>query len=445
MICMSNTCDVTALPPLRYDNYSMRKVAKLGKIVTVFLAASLSLSVLTSPTSAKPADTTWPADVIEPISPISPIPLVFQDQTDLIQNYENAWSLWDESVRQEATAKDALTSAVYKRDTALSESLKTSKDLRELLSLSRHRAAASYVFSPSSQSSPLSAQSSGSVMLESMIQEDSNNYNKLHSLATIAESVYIESQRLLSEATQAHILALDTLALRKTHLDESKGALLSFQRNIELAADGCPLSSPPGTLSPTAEIIGIYQLCVDSVLSAPSKEAAGAIKYALAQLGAPYTKVARMQNGMFDCSSLVMRSYEAAGALTVSRGGLGWAPTTWVIRQAPWAITVSALDARPGDLLFPSPGHVSMLLAHGQMVHTSTLSKPARVQDAYRTIHVIRRIIPWYLQDTDSQVPNPWSTWSPPKTLESPVAAPSDDPTADFIEPIVPDAVISPF
>jgi hypothetical protein len=438
-----SACTAKASSRLWYDNYNMKPATKVGKVAAFSLAAALSLFVVTPPISAEPPPVTTPSlDTIELIPPIS---TVYQDQTDLIHNYESAWSLWDDAVRQESSAKTALADSVSKRDTALAESLKASKDLGELLSLSRHRAAASYVFSPSSQSSPLAAPSSNDAILSSMVREDSDNYDKLHGLATKAESDYIEAQRLLSDATQAHATALDTLALRKSHLDLAKDALLSFQRNIELAADGCPMSSPPGTLSPTAEIIGIYQLCLDSVLSAPSREAAGAIKYALAQLGAPYTKVARMQDGMFDCSSLVMRSYEASGALTVSRGGRGWAPTTWVIRQAPWAVTVSALDARPGDLLFPSPGHVSMLLAHGQMVHTSTLSKPARVQDAYRTTHVIKRILPWYLQDPASQVPNPWSTWSPPETLENPVAAPSDDPTADFIEPIVIDSLISPF
>lgn len=384
-----------------------------------------------------PASSTIPSMNQETPPLVPPFSPAYPDQSDLIAAYESAWSLWDQAVQQEALLRDNLASALLLKEEAALKRDSAQKLLDDLLESSRYRAAASYVFSPSSQSSPLAASSPSDAVLSSMVRGDSDKYVSLSDGLTEATRIYADSQNAFLQAQQLHAGSVADLDLRKAYLDQTKSRLLIFQESIALASDGCPLSAPEGTLSPAAQLVGIYQLCIDSVLQAPSKEAASAIKYALSQLGSPYTKVGRMQPGMFDCSSLVMRSYEAAGAQTVSRGGRGWAPTTWVIRQAPWAVTVSDAEALPGDLVFPAPGHVSMLLAHGQMVHTSTTSKPARVQDAYRTTYVIRRVLPWYLQDPLSEIPNPWTTWSPPSDLSQPVAAPSDDPTADYIEPLV--------
>lgn len=413
------------------------------KLVSVLLPGLLLLNTPTLHASPPP-DTTAPTvsapDSIEDpldLSAIPPISPLWQDQTPLIDAYETAWLLWDDAVKKEATAGADLQVAKAAHAAAAAAELDVSKSIDGLLQTSRYRAAASYVFSPSSQSSPIASPSSSDAILSSMVRQDSVTYSALSREMEAAQRSLFEATQNLAHLERVYLSAQENLSLRKSRLAITRAELLSFQRNVELASDGCPTTAPSGTLSATAELIGIYQLCVDSVVAAPSKEAAQAIKYALSQLGSPYTKVARMQDGMYDCSSLVMRSYEHAGARTVSRGGRGWAPTTWVIRQAPWTVTVSPLDAKPGDLVFPHPGHVSMLLAHGQMVHTSTLSKPARVQDSYKTIYVIKRVLPWYLQDEFSDVPNPWTTWTPPSDLSTPFPAPSDEPTGDFIEPIL--------
>jgi len=86
--------------------------------------------------------------------------------------------------------------------------------------------------------------------------------------------------------------------------------------------DGCPTSAPSNTMRSGSSSIGIARLCADSVRAAATPQAARAVKYALNHLGLPYSQERRMQSGWYDCSSLVMRSYDSAG-VDVLVGGWG--------------------------------------------------------------------------------------------------------------------------
>ena len=89
--------------------------------------------------------------------------------------------------------------------------------------------------------------------------------------------------------------------------------------------------------------------------------------------------------------------------------------------------------------MFPYPGHVAMLLAHGQMVHTSHPSLPARVQDRYNNIYTTMRIDTAVLNDLSISITNPWGGWTQPGVSEVPDAAPSDSGT---LEPATPARVL---
>ena len=133
------------------------------------------------------------------------------------------------------------------------------------------------------------------------------------------------------------------------------------------SASGCPTSAPPGTLRGGES--NVAQLCADSVAQARSPEAAAAIKYALNNLGVPYSQAQRNEVGYYDCSSFVSRAYEAAG-VNIAPAGVN-APTTYTIANAPWAIHESFAAAKPGDLVEPDSGHVVMLLANGYLAQAS--------------------------------------------------------------------------
>jgi cell wall-associated NlpC family hydrolase len=359
---------------------------------------------------------------------------------DLVSSYENSWRLesaaktkYDFETALYVDARDALAS----KETALSALKKRSAGV---LDDARTQAAASYVLAPSTPVDSWSSQSqTPAAWVASAIDRSSRDYRTLLSSTERASQEVALARKALDERVTALALAQGIFEKARDEHQRAKDALTTYRSQVALAADGCPLTAQPGTLSATGEAIGIYQLCVDSVLLAPTPEAGRAIKYALAQLGAPYTQVARMQDGLFDCSSLVMRAYDAAGAQTVSRAGYGWAPTTWVIRGASWAHHIELSTALPGDLVFPHPGHVAMLLAHGQMVHTSHPTLPARVQDRYNNIYTTMRIDTAVLADTTTSITNPWGGWTQPGVSEVPDAAPSDSGT---LEPATPARVL---
>ena len=360
--------------------------------------------------------------------------------SDLVSSYENSWRLesaaktkYDFETALYVEARSVLTS----RERALSTLKKRSAGV---LDDARTQAAASYVLAPSTPVASWSSRSqTPAAWVASAIERSSRDFSALRSSTDRASQELHLARKALEERVTELALAQGIFEKARDEHQSAKDALTAYRSQVSLAADGCPLTAQPGTLSPTGEAIGIYQLCVDSVLLAPTPEAGRAIKYALAQLGAPYTQVSRMQDGLFDCSSLVMRAYESAGAKTVSRGGYGWAPTTWVIREASWAHHIELSTALPGDLVFPYPGHVAMLLAHGQMVHTSHPSLPARVQDRYNNIYTAMRVDTSVLNDLTISISNPWGGWTQPGVSEVPDAAPSDQGT---LEPTTPARVL---
>jgi cell wall-associated NlpC family hydrolase len=173
----------------------------------------------------------------------------------------------------------------------------------------------------------------------------------------------------------------------------------------EVGSDGCPVSVPPRTLRNGAESIGAHALCVRSVASAPTPQAAKAIKYTFVNLGVPYSQPNRMTPGYFDCSSYVSKAYASAGVPTISGG---WAPSTRQLAPYPgytsvrWLTTVSYQDGLPGDLMVTPPlradggGHVMMMLASGFMIHTASTGDVSHVTTAYPSsrVQVVRRVVP---------------------------------------------------
>jgi cell wall-associated NlpC family hydrolase len=85
-----------------------------------------------------------------------------------------------------------------------------------------------------------------------------------------------------------------------------------------------------------------------------------AIKYALNQVGKPYVWGASGPNA-FDCSGLVYAAFKHAGYhFPAGR------PTTGTLITMGHSIKKSQL--KPGDLVFPDPGHVQIYIGNGQVV-----------------------------------------------------------------------------
>ena len=113
-----------------------------------------------------------------------------------------------------------------------------------------------------------------------------------------------------------------------------------------------------------------------SAVQAPTQAVATAIAYAEQQLGKPYLWGGTGPDA-FDCSGLVMMAYRAAG-IDIARTS----EEQWATEQH-----VPASQVQPGDLVFfagadgtpTSPGHVGLVIGHGQMIEAYATGFPIRI------------------------------------------------------------------
>jgi cell wall-associated NlpC family hydrolase len=113
-----------------------------------------------------------------------------------------------------------------------------------------------------------------------------------------------------------------------------------------------------------------------TAISPPTQAVATAIAYAQAQIGKPYLWGGTGPDA-FDCSGLVMMAYRAAG-INIARTS-----------QAQWTSEphVPASQVQPGDLVFfvgadgtpTAPGHVGLVIGHGQMIEAYATGFPVRI------------------------------------------------------------------
>lgn len=164
-----------------------------------------------------------------------------------------------------------------------------------------------------------------------------------------------------------------------------------------IGPDGCPAEDVAGTLRGGAEQIGARRLCRAAVAGAATPQAALAITWAFAHLGAAYAcgGAGRMLPWRMDCSSLVSRAYHEGAGLAVA--GAGWAPSTR--EMVPWGgasldphyALVRPAALRPGDLVLYDTGgaayrHVVIYLGPVKpggtswMLHTNSCGDVAKVE-----------------------------------------------------------------
>lgn len=103
-------------------------------------------------------------------------------------------------------------------------------------------------------------------------------------------------------------------------------------------------------------------------LSAPTDRAGIAVRTALSRLGCPYVWGATGPDH-FDCSGLVQWSY--------ARAGVHLGRTTY--DQINDGIPVPRSGVRPGDLVFPQPGHVQLALGHNLVVEAPHAGAAVRI------------------------------------------------------------------
>jgi cell wall-associated NlpC family hydrolase len=120
---------------------------------------------------------------------------------------------------------------------------------------------------------------------------------------------------------------------------------------------------------------------VESTAPAPGSGAAAVVAYARAQVGKRYVFATAGPN-TFDCSGLVKAAYARIGvSLPHQTGGL-----------ARRGRSVSRAQLQPGDLVFPTSGHVGVYVGGGKMVHASTPRGGVKLSSIYK-FSFARRIL----------------------------------------------------
>jgi len=111
-------------------------------------------------------------------------------------------------------------------------------------------------------------------------------------------------------------------------------------------------------------------------IAAPNEAVAAAIAFAQQQLGKPYQWGGTGPDA-FDCSGLVMMAYRSAGIDIPRTSEVQWT----------FGPRVPASQVEPGDLVFfvgsdgtlTSPGHVGLVIGHGEMIEAYATGVPIRI------------------------------------------------------------------
>lgn len=171
--------------------------------------------------------------------------------------------------------------------------------------------------------------------------------------------------------------------------DQTRAALAA--QTVETAPATCVTTAPPGSVRVPGSVFG---LCDWSSRRAPTKVAAGAIRFAFSRLGARYSQSNRdsVNPPVFDCSSMVGRAFNAAGAVITHTSGyshrlypyFGW---TGAYVPAAYAgtnlVRVSAAALAPGDIIiqfsgadpsqsYGNNGHAQIYLGNNEVIQSST-------------------------------------------------------------------------
>lgn len=119
------------------------------------------------------------------------------------------------------------------------------------------------------------------------------------------------------------------------------------------------VQSREATAAMTAADLQIDAGALRSVWAGVSIEKQHAVLAAMSQLGVPYRSIHSEEGVGFDCSGLTIWAFAEAG-LDIPRVSRD---------QIRAAEPIDAADAEPGDLVY-YPGHISMYLGVGTMVHS---------------------------------------------------------------------------
>lgn len=197
-------------------------------------------------------------------------------------------------------------------------------------------------------------------------------------------------------------LSADTISAIKAYSDRSRAAVSNrtFVRNdgqFEMIKNALLANLRQGQTAATETVrqVGTGAVPTDqSVGLGATRGASAAIRGAQRWIGTPYSWGGGTPSGPtrgfaqgantvgFDCSSLVQHAW--------AKAGVNLPRTTY--QQIKVGLPVAGLkNAQPGDLLFPSTGHVQMYLGNGQVIEAPQTGGRVQIVKARPSYIAIRR------------------------------------------------------
>lgn len=166
---------------------------------------------------------------------------------------------------------------------------------------------------------------------------------------------------------------------------KARYAMLTPTQRAVLAAPAAPPAALPGApapeAGPSAEIAALA--AVPSPGRGGSNAGAAAVQAALTRLGSPYSW-GGSGPGAFDCSGLVVWSFQQAGVFLPR--------SSYALAAGGRPVSVDQMQ--PGDVVaqYSDASHVGIYIGDGLMVHASTYGIPVAVESIYNApIHNVRR------------------------------------------------------
>ena len=202
-----------------------------------------------------------------------------------------------------------------------------------------------------------------------------------------AQAVTIEAASA-SSAAQAKAAADEAAAIRadlqrqQSELQvqiaavKARYALLTPTQRAVLAAPAAPPEAVPGAAVPEAGPTG--DIATLAALPTPGGGGSGAgaiaVQAALSRLGDPYVWGGGAPGG-FDCSGLVMWSFQRAGIFLPH--------SSYALAAGGQPVSVDQMQ--PGDVVaqYSDASHVGIYIGDGMMVHASTYGIPVRVESVH--------------------------------------------------------------
>lgn len=186
------------------------------------------------------------------------------------------------------------------------------------------------------------------------------------SAADEAAAVRADLQRKQSEL-QAQIVAVKA---RYAMLTAAQQAALAAPAALPPSVTAHMPGGNPGAANPAGDIAALASLPIPGGGGGGSGAGAAAVQAALSRIGDPYVW-GGSGPGAFDCSGLVMWSFQQAGVFLPHSSQM----------QSGGGQPVSLDQMQPGDVItyYSDASHVGLYIGDGMMVHASTFGVPVAV------------------------------------------------------------------